>query len=159
VVSSHRKPFGTDADAEARAGVRLASRHGIMPANARVELGKWGEECACRELRRRGYVILERRYRTRFGEIDIVATDGGVLVFVEVKARRGVAFGTPAEAVTRHKQRRLLQLAAMYLAARRVAADVACRFDVVSISCPPGVATPQILLLKHAFDHSAAGSW
>jgi putative endonuclease len=132
--------------------------NGIMPTNARVQLGKWGEDCACRELERRGYVILERRYRTRRGEIDIVATDSGVLVFVEVKARRGAAFGMPLEAVTSQKQRRLLQLAATYLAARHLA-DVPCRFDVVSVSCPPGAPAPRVDLLKRAFDHSAAGSW
>jgi putative endonuclease len=129
-----------------------------MPTNPRVQLGKLGEDCACRELGRRGYVILERRYRTRFGEIDIVATDGGVLVFVEVKARRGTAFGVPAEAVTWHKQRRLLQLAAAYLAAKRLA-EVPCRFDVVSVSWPSGATTPRVELLKRAFDRSAAGSW
>src|SRR6266545_7454343 len=110
-----------------------------MPTDARVQLGKLGEDCACRELERRGYVILERRYRTRRGEIDIVATDGGVLVFVEVKARRGTAFGAPAEAVTWHKQRKLLQLAAAYIAAKRLP-EVPCRFDVVSVSWPRGAA-------------------
>jgi putative endonuclease len=124
---------------------------GAMPTSVRVQLGKWGEDCACRELRRRGYEILERRYRTRVGEIDIVASDRGVLVFVEVKARRSTAFGRPVEALTWHKQRRLLRLAAGYLAAKRLR-DTPCRFDVVSVLLLPGEAEPRIELFKGAFE-------
>ena len=60
-----------------------------MSSDKRQELGKSGENLACAELERRGYAILERRYRTRFGEIDIIASDHGTIVFVEVKARMG----------------------------------------------------------------------
>ena len=66
---------------------------------ARIILGKNGEDLACRELERRGYAILARRYRTRAGEIDIVARDGPTIVFVEVKARDGRAFGEGADLV------------------------------------------------------------
>jgi putative endonuclease len=124
-----------------------------MASSERVGLGKWGEECACRELRRRGYEILERRYRTRYGEIDIIATDRGVLVFVEVKARRSTSHGRPVEAVTWQKQRRLLRLAECYLAARRLS-NTACRFDVVSVSMMPDAAEPRVELLKAAFERS-----
>ena len=65
----------------------------------RQSLGKQGEELACRELRRRGYAILARRYRTRFGELDVIARDHGVLVFVEVKTRRSGSFGGATAAV------------------------------------------------------------
>ena len=99
---------------------------------ARQELGKLGEELAVRELQRRGYVILERRYRTRHGEIDIVARDGETLVFVEVKARADAEFGTAADAITPAKQRRVVRMAEDYLARRRVG-DRPCRFDVVAI--------------------------
>jgi putative endonuclease len=126
---------------------------GAMPTSVRVQLGKWGEDCACRELRRRGYEILERRYRTRVGEIDIVASDRGVLVFVEVKARRSTAFGRPVEAVTGQKQRKLLQLAACYIATNRLH-ERPCRFDVVSVSLPPGATEPRIEILQGAFDAS-----
>ena len=64
-----------------------------VPTRHQTALGESGEEQACRELRRRGYAILARRYRTRHGEIDIVARDGEVLVFVEVKTRSTEAFG------------------------------------------------------------------
>ena len=82
-----------------------------MSSDRRQTLGELGETLACDELRRRGYAILERRYRTRYGEIDIVARHGDVLVFVEVKARAGDAFGTGAEAVTAYKQRRVARMA------------------------------------------------
>src|SRR5262252_4435772 len=99
---------------------------------ARSRLGKLGEDLACRELERRGYVILARRWRRRQGEIDIIARDGATLVFVEVKTRGGRAFGDAAEAVTVRKQWRLVQLAQLYLACER-RFDCAYRFDVVSI--------------------------
>src|SRR5919202_5097846 len=67
---------------------------------ARQQLGKSGEDLACRELERRGYAILARRYRRKGGEVDIVAGDGRTLVFIEVKARDGSSFGEPPEAGT-----------------------------------------------------------
>ncbi len=99
---------------------------------ARQALGQFGENVAAEELERRGYEILARRYRTRHGEIDIVARDGDTIVFVEVKARATAEFGTAAEAVTAWKQRRLAAMATDYLARSRVA-PCPCRFDVVAI--------------------------
>jgi len=101
----------------------------------RQTLGKWGEERAVRELERRGYAILARRYRTRHGEIDIVADHGGTIVFVEVKARESQECGSAAEAVTVHKQRRLASMAVDYLARNHVTTRP-CRFDVVAIDGP-----------------------
>ena len=98
----------------------------------RQTLGKSGEDLAAAELERRGYAILARRYRTRHGEIDIVADDDGTLVFIEVKVRATRECGSAAEAVTRDKQRRLGSMAADYLA-RHDLSEVACRFDVVAI--------------------------
>jgi putative endonuclease len=98
----------------------------------RQSLGKHGEDLACEELEKRGYVILDRRFRTRRGEIDVVAREGGFLVFVEVRARSGSSFGTPFESVTWQKRQRLSQMASAYLCARRLS-GVPCRFDVVSI--------------------------
>jgi putative endonuclease len=111
-------------------------RIGCMPADHRQVLGKWGEELACAELVRRGYAVLARRYRTRVGEIDIVARDGQTVVFVEVKARAGRQFGGGAAAITGWKQRRLAQMAVDFLA-RAGLTTSPCRFDVVVIEVDP----------------------
>lgn len=104
-----------------------------MPvAPDRQSLGKAGEDLACRELERRGYAVLARRYRTRFGEIDIVADDHGVIVFVEVKARTSKRYGDAAEAVSFRKRRRIGAMALDYLAWTG-GLDRRCRFDVVAI--------------------------
>jgi putative endonuclease len=108
-----------------------------MPVLDRISLGKLGEARACQELERRGYAILARRYRTRFGEIDIVARDGPTIVFVEVKARTNDRFGDPAAAVTLHKQAKVTAMAQDYLA-RRHLHNVPCRFDVVAIAFAAG---------------------
>ena len=93
-----------------------------MSPDDRQFLGKLGEDLACGELRRRGYAILERRYRTRYGEIDIVARHETTLVFVEVKARVGDDYGGSGAAVTPWKQQRIVRMAVDYLSRRRLAA-------------------------------------
>jgi putative endonuclease len=114
----------------------------------RQAFGKSGENLAVEELERRGYAILDRRYRTRQGEIDIVAQDGETIVFVEVKARTTAERGTAAEAVTPAKQRRLLSMAVDYLS-RKGLTQRACRFDVVAIDGDGD--TRQLTLYRHAF--------
>ncbi len=116
----------------------------------RITLGKQGEELACRELQRRGYAILARRYRTRFGEIDIIARDGPALVFVEVKTRTSTAFGSAAEAVTGRKQAKISLMASEFLL-RRGAPAVPCRFDVVAVAVGEGKA-PTVEVIRGAFD-------
>ncbi len=116
--------------------------------DARQSLGKLGEELACAELQRRGYAILARRYRSRFGEIDIIARDGDTVVFVEVKARAGEEFGGAAAAVTRWKQRRITQMAVDFLARQRLS-ESPCRFDVVAIDFEDG--KPRIAVYANAF--------
>lgn len=96
------------------------------------DLGKLGEDVACRELERRGYAIVARRYRTRFGEIDIVGERNRTVIFVEVKARRSSRYGDAAEAVGPRKQRRVAAMALDYLARTRQL-QAPCRFDVVAI--------------------------
>jgi putative endonuclease len=121
----------------------------VPPETDRIQLGKRGEELACRELTRRGYAILARRYRTRFGEIDIVCRDGRALVFVEVKARQSRRYGSAIEAVTNRKQRRVAAMALDYLA-RAGLLDAPCRFDVVSID-GLGTDRPEIRVTEDAF--------
>ena len=99
---------------------------------ARQALGKHGEDLACRELERRGYAIVARRYRRRGGEIDIIARDGETIVFVEVKVKDTAEFGSAAEAVGARKRRRIVSMAVDYLARNRLTANP-CRFDVVAI--------------------------
>ncbi len=116
---------------------------------ARQSLGRLGEDLACRELRRRGYAILARRFRTRYGEIDVIARDGPTLVFVEVKTRRTAAFGGPTAAVNAAKQRRLVNMARSYLIGLGGPAPP-CRFDVVGVTAGPG--RPPILeVVRDAF--------
>ena len=115
----------------------------------RQHLGESGEEIACRELTDRGYVILERRYRTRHGEIDIVAQDGETIVFIEVRLKTTVEFGTAAESVTRHKQRRVVAMAIDYLA-RNSIVNRPCRFDVVAIDAVEQ--QTRITVIASAFD-------
>jgi putative endonuclease len=115
----------------------------------RQSFGKRGEDLACRELEKRGYSIVDRRFRTRCGEIDIVAKDAGVLVFVEVRARSGCHFGTPFESVTWQKRQRLSRMAASYLGLKGLAHHP-CRFDVVAVVEHGGQRT--IELMRGAFD-------
>ncbi len=95
-------------------------------------LGLQGESAAARMLERGGLTIVERRYRTSRGEIDLIATRGLLVVFVEVKTRRGSRYGRPAEAVTSVKRRRMAQTAQHYLY-RRGWLERPCRFDVIEV--------------------------
>lgn len=113
------------------------------------DTGKLGEDIATTQLWQQGYAILARRYRTRFGEIDIVAQDGATLVFVEVKARRSDRYGSAAESVTPWKQRRLAAMALDYMG-RVNHLDDPCRFDVVAID---GIGSDGVSIrhIKNAF--------
>jgi putative endonuclease len=114
------------------------------------EAGARAERRAEEFLVGRGLSILARNFRTRFGEIDLVARDGETVVFVEVRFRAGTAFGTPQETVTPAKRRRIIRAALAYAQSR--APDAPLRFDVVAIS-PRG--------LEHipgAFDGTGAAS-
>jgi putative endonuclease len=115
----------------------------------RQTLGKQGESLACRALAERGYAIVATRFRTRFGEIDIVARHGRTIVFVEVKARRSNRAGDAAEAVSSYKRRRIAAMALDYLAWTS-ALDQPCRFDVVAID---GLGTERmhVRIIEDAF--------
>lgn len=121
----------------------------MQVARSRQDLGKLGEDLAIRELQRRGYAILARRYRTRFGEIDIIAQHDREIVFVEVKTRRSNAYGSAAEAVSAWKQRRIAAMALDYLAWTH-RTDQPCRFDVVAID-NMGSKDVRVQVIEHAF--------
>jgi len=119
-------------------------------------LGNRGERAAARHLRRKGYRILARQYRSRWGEIDLVAIDGETVVFVEVKTRRSHAAGTPAEAVTPAKQAQLTRLALAFLKQYRLL-ERRARFDVVAITWPEGARQPEIQHYPNAFESTGEG--
>ena len=100
--------------------------------NRKQKIGKIGEEKACSYLKRHGFELLERNYRIRGGEIDIVTKDGDELVFVEVKTTTDQQFGMPAEAVTRSKQRHLIDTALYYIHQKQFY-QTAARFDVIEV--------------------------
>ena len=95
------------------------------------ELGKKGEDIAAQYLSEKGYEILERNWRNRHKEIDIIAKDGNELVIVEVKTRQSDEYGEPDAAVTRQKQSRLISAANAYLFEKKL--DLGTRFDIISI--------------------------
>ncbi len=97
------------------------------------QTGTAHEEKAAAWLETQGMRILERNYRCRQGEIDLIAMDGRYLVFVEVKYRRDMQAGHPAEAVDVRKQRRISRAAARYLMERGISQEQPCRFDVVAV--------------------------
>ena len=113
--------------------------------------GRWGEELAARYLRDRGLTITGTNWRSRFGEIDLIARDGACLCFVEVKLRRNDAYGSAAAFVDRRKQNRLRAAAELYLAGHPT--DLQPRFDVVEVYAPQGIdtANPKIFHLENAF--------
>jgi len=102
----------------------------------RQQRGQQGEQMAVAYLRQQGYRIEQQNYRCRAGEIDIIAWDGKTLVFVEVKTKAQLAFGSPEGMVTRPKQRKMTHVAMLYVTERRLP-QVNIRFDVVAIMLSP----------------------
>jgi putative endonuclease len=113
------------------------------------DLGRHGERVAVAFLTDAGFRVLDRNWRCRDGELDVVARDGDALVFCEVKTRRGTGFGHPVESVTPQKQRRLRTLAQRWLAAHDEHAPE-LRFDVVGVLVPPS-GLPRVTHLPAAF--------
>ena len=100
-------------------------------------LGSYGEEHACKYLQNKGYTILERNFRNKLGEIDLIAQDAKVTCFIEVKTRKSLHYGAPFEAVHSTKQHKMVQMALSYLKYRFRTIDVLSRFDVISIYRTP----------------------
>jgi putative endonuclease len=122
----------------------------------RLRLGQRGERAAERYLRTRGYRILARGDRARFGELDLVALDGDTVVFVEVKTRQSQEFGHPSEAVDAAKQRRLTRLAVAFLKHYGLLEHPA-RFDVVAVTWPPDRDEPLVEHIPDAFESAGRG--
>jgi putative endonuclease len=115
-----------------------------------LKTGVWGENQAAVFLARQGYIILSRRFRiTLRDEFDLIARQGGTLVFVEVKTRNTEAFGRPVSAVNRSKRHYLSRAAVRYL--RRIGHPVYFRFDVIEVIGEEGCPAPVIRHIESAF--------
>lgn len=114
-------------------------------------LGRWGEALAAEYLRRRGYRVVAAGYRSRFGEIDLIAEAGKYIAFIEVKLRKDDCFAPARAFVDARKQNRIRTTAELYLAARPTVLQP--RFDVAEIYAPQGMRTehPQINYLENVF--------
>ena len=109
------------------------------------QVGTQYESMAVQYLTEAGYHILERNFRCRTGEIDIIAKDGAYLVFVEVKYRASAASGSALEAVDYRKQQSILRVAQYYMVSHGYGTQTNCRFDVVAIQ------GTEITLIQNAF--------
>lgn len=116
----------------------------------KIQLGRHGEETAVLFLRKKGYKILARNFRTRGGEIDIVAQEGRVTCFIEVKTRTSDCQGIPLEAITPAKQHQLSKMALIYLKQRK-RPETPARFDIIAIQ-KDHQGQQTISLLRNAFD-------
>lgn len=118
--------------------------------NRKQDIGKKGESTAVRYLKKQGYKIVEQNFRSKAGEIDIIAREKKTLVFVEVKTRRSRSYGDPKWAITPKKQK-AISMAALYYLKMTGQTHADARFDVVSILAPQGEGT-RIELVRNAFD-------
>jgi putative endonuclease len=114
-----------------------------------TERGLWGERLAAQALEAHGYEIIQRNWRAATGEIDIVAREDGMWVFVEVKTRSSEAFETPEEAVTAEKEQRLYDTGLLYLAEHELV-DVGWRIDVVAITLGEDGKVRRLAIYKDA---------
>ena len=116
--------------------------------------GNKAEQLACKHLKKAGLTVVERNYRCRRGEIDIIARDGDTLVFVEVRYRSQSRFGSAADSIDTRKQQRLIRAAMHYLQQHQLSEKVPCRFDTICLAPQPGsglLKRYSIDWLKNAF--------
>lgn len=123
-------------------------RNPQRPRRSKQHVGQAGEKAAAALLRKEGFRIIAYNFKTPLGEIDVIAEEGNVLCFIEVKTRRSVAYGSPAEAVTPRKQRQIARVAAVYVS-RNCPEGRDCRFDVVTVI--DGNDLPVVDLIRDAF--------
>ena len=123
-------------------------------SNSNIKIGKIGEAFAVNYLKAKKYLILEQNYRQRFGEIDLIARQGRRTVFVEVKTRRSLKFGTPQTAVTPTKQIQISKVALSYLQKHNLL-DSACRFDVIAIFLSLKLELVDLQHIENAFQFRA----
>jgi putative endonuclease len=126
------------------------SMHEKSIFQSKWQMGQAAEEAAAHFLLQQGYEVIERNFRTRQGEIDIIAKDGAVLVFVEVRSGHGKALYQPEETVNHKKQAKLRHMAEVYLS-RKNWGDISCRFDVAAVIIDPQGQVLSLELIKDAF--------
>lgn len=142
---------GRDGRARGREQSAGTGRHQTrQPGRRRLYLGRAGEEAALRHVEALGFRIVKRNYRCRMGEVDLIAADGDVLCFIEVKARRTGAFGRGLEAVAGRKQSQVRRVAAYYLG-RFGTTPPACRFDAAEVWLDPEGKPEKVCYVKNAF--------
>lgn len=122
----------------------------MSPENTTI-LGRRAEDLACRHLQSQGLELLERNYRCRAGEIDLVMLDGATLVLVEVRSRSGTAYGDSASTVGPRKQLRFTRAARHLLLTRPDYRRLAARFDVVAIDPGESASSPRLTWIRDAF--------
>jgi putative endonuclease len=120
-----------------------------MKDTSKIDTGKQGEKIAAAFLKKSGYRIIETNFRCIAGEIDIIAREKGEIVFIEVKTRKSAELGYPEQAVGINKQKKMSQLALLYLQKKNIT-DTQARFDVVAITI--SASGNEIKLIKNAFD-------
>lgn len=114
------------------------------------DIGAYGEDIAENYLQKLGYIVLDRNFRSKIGEIDLIGKDGDFICFIEVKTRFGTPYGNPCEAVTFTKRLKIYKTAQMYIMKKRLA-KFNFRFDVVEVILNPSNDTSSIKLIKDAF--------
>lgn len=116
-------------------------------------LGAFGENMACSYLEKNGYRILERNFSCKAGEVDIIAMEGDIIAFIEVKCRTGIGYGSPSEAVSYYKQNRIVKTALFFMTKYKIF-DYMCRFDVIEVLTDGTTEDTSINLIKNAFEYS-----
>ena len=131
----------------------MATTSGRKSDDPRKELGGKGEKLSARLLKRKGYKIVQRNYRCKLGEVDIIAKREKTLVFVEVKTRQTAEFGPPQYAVTGAKKKQISKAALSYIREKKLT-EQGCRFDVIAVTFSPESRKPKIEHIENAFELS-----
>lgn len=121
--------------------------------DVRRKRGQAGEDLAVRYLESQGLKLVERNYRTRQGEIDVIAEEGPFLVFVEVKSRTSEDYERPAQSVTRAKRKKLSEMAVQYVSTHNIG-DRPCRFDILEVLLDENRRPRRFNLIRNAFELS-----
>ncbi len=115
------------------------------------DVGYLGEDIAFRYLKNLGYIILDRNFSCKIGEIDLIGKDKDYICFIEVKSRYGTIYGRPCESITYYKKRKIYKTAQMYILKKKLYGKFNFRFDVVEIILNHSNSNHSIRLIKNAF--------